>query len=104
MGDVQPTHFQERRISRIVAVQVTDENMADVAEWCGGSVVTKYERPFVATSNSGPCQAFVGDWVYRWGPGIFDPIRDAELHELFVACPPPPPLPPVSRPERSPDQ
>jgi hypothetical protein len=59
------------------AVQVTAENMAEVAQWCGGRVETtveinshsfikvKVKRPISARQT----KAFIGDWVLKAGAG-----------------------------------
>lgn len=64
---------------RVEAVRVTEENFEDVAEWCGGSIVTVRDpnqvntlfgepRRFIQVSVSRPLvprqsQAYVGDWI-----------------------------------------
>lgn len=60
------------------AVQVTADNMADVAEWCDGKVCTPDmpdEAPYVRVSVIRPThdrqtQAFERDWVLRTESGF----------------------------------
>jgi hypothetical protein len=59
-----------RKPFEIEAVQVTLENMAAVAEWCGGSVITEETSKFVKVNVTKPLndrltRAFVGDWVTK---------------------------------------
>ena len=61
----------------VEAVQVTRDNMAEVAEWCGGTLqVTEEEKPrkyiLVATirpNHERQTWAFMGDWVLKTDQG-----------------------------------
>lgn len=58
----------------IEAVQVTDDNMEDVANWCGGAFEKPYWIRVPTVHGYVPCA--VGDWVAK-GTHDFYPI-DAE--------------------------
>lgn len=74
-----PLNIQKyiRRPFTVQAVQVTLENMHEVAEWCGG-VVVKADRPensYVKAKIAHPLnkrqtQAFAGDYVLKMGRGF----------------------------------
>lgn len=59
------------------AVQVTDENIYEVAKWCSGfvDIAKRYNRPeaqyvkvdVLRPGNIRQTRAFVGDWVLRAG-------------------------------------
>lgn len=58
----------------IDAVQVTEENLEKVAEWCMGEVVQADGRRYVKVRvhrplNERQTKAFVGDWVLYAGTG-----------------------------------
>lgn len=73
------TKTYTRKPFTVDAIQVTDENMAEIAEWCSGEVqsITKTNgtRPYVKVNvhratNLRKTQAFSGDWVLRSGQGF----------------------------------
>lgn len=74
------------------AIQVTDENMEAVAEWCQGDVV-KTEAPkanYIKVRVHRPMtprqtQAFVGDWVLYAGKG-FKVYNDKAFKNYFDAA------------------
>lgn len=79
----------------IDAVQVTKENMAAVAEWCGGTIMTeKHGREevsfiFVKVSyprNERQTKAFVHDWALKVGTGVklYTPRAFKLAFEKFV--------------------
>lgn len=56
------------------AVQVTAENIHDVAKWCQGEVATEDDKQFVKVRvlrvlNERQTKAFIGDWVLYAGTG-----------------------------------
>lgn len=63
------------------AVEVTDENLKDVAEWCGGDIRTQKERGgrdedehYIKVRvhrplNDRQTKAFAGDWILYAGTG-----------------------------------
>jgi hypothetical protein len=66
----------ERKSFPVSAVQVTKENLSEVAKWCGGEVQTKTTEIKNATKiedfvqvpvknplNEKQTRAFIGDWV-----------------------------------------
>jgi len=76
------THDYVRKSFSVEAIQVTEENMADVAEWCGGKVLTASHQPDNGVSSRprmfikvhvpnarSPRQttAFVSDWILKSG-------------------------------------
>ena len=73
----------------VEAVQVTEENLNEVAKWCGGDIHTstktlrnaageetsKIKRPFIKVDvhrplNDRQTKAFVGDWVLKSESGF----------------------------------
>lgn len=59
-----------RKPFNVEAVQVTAENMAQVAEWCSGEVITDDTSKYVKVSVNKPLndrltKAFIGDWVSK---------------------------------------
>lgn len=88
--------IETRRYARapfyVDAVQVTDENMADVAEWCAGEIKTtdedngegtKYIKVKVLRSlGDDQTMAFVGRWVLKAGTG-FKVYKDSAFHRSF---------------------
>lgn len=82
------------------AVQVTAENMAEVAKWCGGQIATVTDDGVVSVSGSKfinvrhvkrpltPRQkrAFVGDWVLYAGSG-FKVYTDTAFQKCFEPKP-----------------
>lgn len=58
-----------RKPFEVEAVQVTEENITDVADWCDGEIRHTADRqPFVKVQVHRPLttrqtRAFVGDWV-----------------------------------------
>ena len=77
----------------VLAIQVTGENLSDIAEWCDGQVKAtgKVEKgiqtPFVKVQVKRPLnvrqtQAFVGDWVLWNGTG-FKVYTDSAFKKCF---------------------
>lgn len=63
-----------RKPFEVEAVQVTDQNIDEVASWCQGEVITldgvKHIKVRVLrVINERQTQAFVGDWVLYAGTG-----------------------------------
>lgn len=60
-----------RRPLHVEAVQITEENRAEVAKWCGGKVVTdKNGKTFISLEvpyarDKRQCEGHLGDWVLR---------------------------------------
>lgn len=94
----------ERKVFYATAVQVTSENIVEVAEWCGGEVrtlsepaaQTQYVRLVTyKTTPERQARAYVGDWVMYAGRGYksytqkaldltFKPaVEQAPLQEVF---------------------
>lgn len=65
-----------RKPFEVSAIQVTEENMNDIADWAGGEVRENAEgKKFVKIEtyrpiNSRQTRAFVGDWVLYAGEKI----------------------------------
>lgn len=88
MNPLQLKNYTRRPFS-VDAVQVTNENLEDVAKWCGGSVVnTTNEGKAVRLANSksrrGPKLplAKIGDWVLT-GPDGFRAFSDGAFNKVF---------------------
>lgn len=99
------THDYVRKSFPVEAIQVTEENMKDVAEWCNGSVMrasvqkdgeASRPRNFIRMNingarNSRQTTAFAGDWILKSAEsfkiytdkafkGTFtDPYKDQDL-------------------------
>lgn len=66
----------------VEAMQVTDQNIKEVAKWCGGHIATRYNFPVIT-----PHYAKAGDWIIkehgdfrRCKPDVFE-----RLYELDIA-------------------
>lgn len=77
----------------VEAVQVTEENMAEVAAWCGGEVRTadKKANAYIKLGvyhaiNKRQTQAFVGDWVLKMGKG-FKIYLEKAMSKTFTPVP-----------------
>jgi hypothetical protein len=95
----------KRKPFEVEAVQVTEDNLEDVADWCDGEVrYTASRTPFVKVNvqrplSTGQTRAFAGDWVLYAGRGFkvyttrafesnFEPVTD--LGEELVLINPEP--------------
>ena len=63
-----------RKPFEVDAIQVTVENMAEVAKWCQGTVRSSADGKYIKVrvmrpANVRQSQAFVGDWVLYAGTG-----------------------------------
>ena len=70
---IETAKFQ-RKPFEIEAVQVTEENLEDVAKWCDGVVETHGDSQHIKVRvhrplNERQTKAFVGDWVLYAGTG-----------------------------------
>lgn len=88
-----------RKSFGVDAVQVTNENIKEVAEWCGGAVYVKAVRtpkdvedvqtiayvkvPVRRPNNERQTQAFPGDWVLKSEQGfkVYGPKAFADSFE-----------------------
>lgn len=96
----QPIVFKPQRYRRrpfsVEAIQLTAENVEDVANWCGGIIRTgvnplnkqagpgKYIKIEVKRAlNDRQTRAYVGDWVLKAGGGfkIYTPLAFNESFE-----------------------
>lgn len=64
------TETYTRKPFSIEAVRVTEENMEDVAKWCGGEIHKYNGKRFIKVDVARPLtekqtKAFAGDWVLR---------------------------------------
>ena len=57
-----PTRFRKRPVE-VTAIQVTETNVVDVAEWCGGMAFPG--AGLVIPTLEGAMRADIGDWVIR---------------------------------------
>lgn len=81
-----------RRPFYIDAVQVTEENIEEVAKWCGGDVRTNSDaRKYIKVRVHRPfgdrqTQAFIGDWVLYSVSGykVYTPRAFANAFEEAV--------------------
>ena len=92
------TQEYARKPLLVQAVQVTEENMADVAEWCGGEVRTAPEKADSPAGNyihvkvfraldQRLTKAFVNDWVLFANNGykVFTPKAFSAGFDLVQA-------------------
>lgn len=72
------TQTFERRPFDVQAVQVTPDNMAEIAKWCRGEVLENSDkgeqlsRKYITARTTNPrdkrqTQAYLGDWVVKSG-------------------------------------
>lgn len=83
----------ERKTFRVQAVRVTQENMGELAEWCGGAVVnadrhpddvTQYIEVETTRMSGSKSHAWVGDWIARLSADhCFRIYRDKSFLEVF---------------------
>lgn len=65
------TETYTRKPFEIEAIRVTDENMEDVAKWCGGEIqTTEIGKRYIKVDvirplNEKQTKAFVGDWALK---------------------------------------
>lgn len=64
-----------RRIFYVDAVSVTEDNIADIAEWCKGTVKADGAHSYIKVRvdrpvNGRQTKAFIGDWVVFAGRGF----------------------------------
>jgi hypothetical protein len=69
---MEPKQYQAKAFP-VEAVQITNENIDQVARWCSGTVKTHDNHTYVAWGVAGvnPRMAFVGDWVCLHKMGFF---------------------------------
>ena len=80
-----------RRHTRCTAMQVTDDNLADVAAWAGGHtwascVVVPTMRMVDSQWRVGEHAAHVGDWVARLGDGRYQVLSDDDFRVEWMAA------------------
>jgi hypothetical protein len=85
---MQTTSYQRKPL-KVEAVQVTEDNLYDVAKWCGGDVHTtlssgkKYiEVAVLHPLHKKQTRASIGDWVLRSEQG-FKIYADAAFQKGF---------------------
>lgn len=88
---IKPQTYARRQFE-IEAVQVTDENIGQVAAWCGGKLRSYtneegFEIPFIKVQVARPLnvkqtQAHAGDWVLKAGTG-FKVYTDKAFERCF---------------------
>lgn len=83
------TDVYQRKIFLVDAVQVTEANLSQVAQWCGGEVVQTRRKdkkhisvPVKRPLNRRQTTAFVGDWVLKANKG-FKVYTDKAFKENF---------------------
>lgn len=76
MSDKLKTHKFARKTFYVDAVRVSEENIARVAEWCGGEIQTDEEAlRYIKVKVNRPltdrqAMAYLGDWVLDSGNGF----------------------------------
>lgn len=98
-----------RREFPVEEVQVTAENMQEVAQWCGGKVVPEGGVPthiwadIPNALNERQKKAYIGDHVLKQPNGTFKFFKNTAFHNTFIkATPtivntPPKPAPPTTK-------
>ena len=69
----------------VEAVQLTQANADDVAQWCGGRIVYTHRVAFEIPTLEGVMEAQEGDWIIRGVQGEFYPCKPdifAQSYEL----------------------
>ena len=88
----------ERRVFTVAAVLVTDQNMSEVASWCGGELHTKTDASnnestsYIKIKSDSPfpgrrSSAYAGDWVLKFGDR-FRIYNEAAFKRSFVPAKP----------------
>ncbi len=97
-GNVKTKLFS-RKPFFVRAKQMTPDNLAEIAEWCGGTLASKDVRgskiqyvtvPVIRPRNPREQEAYIGDWVVAAGTGFkvysnrafirdFDPVNVEDL-------------------------
>jgi hypothetical protein len=86
----------------VEAVQVTDQNMGWVNDWCSGTIILGEGKPYIHVEVKRPLydrqkQAYVGDWVLKTETGFriytdrafknsFDPERRPVAPKVSSGC------------------
>ncbi len=81
-----------RKPFSIKAVRVTEENIEEVSEWCGGRIQNQTKGKFIVVPVHDPKterqkKAFVGDWVLNYEGRGFKSYPDGSFHKSFDAAP-----------------
>lgn len=92
MNKVQPGKFRRKPFD-VEAIQVTEQNMQDVARWCKGRILTQDPSGLSYISvrvlrpqNDRQTQAFIGDWVVV-ASGKFKVYTDGAFNNVFEEVP-----------------
>lgn len=85
------TEKYTRKPFPIEAIKVTDENMEDVAKWCGGEIHTQNDKRFIKVDVNRPLtekqtKAFVGDWVLKARQKVSNSGFKVYTEKAFVHC------------------
>lgn len=85
--NMQLQSYNRNPFDPIKAIRVTNENMAEVADWCGGSIHTDPRGRFIDVPVSNPRndrqkKAYPGDWVLSSKTG-FKSYTDSAFHVHF---------------------
>lgn len=88
-----------RKSFDVEAVRVTEENIDEVAQWCGGTIEAPHALSLEEAKhikvrvrypiNERQTKAFVGDWVLNSGRG-FKVYTDNAFNKQFVSSDPTP--------------
>lgn len=79
----------QRKSFTVEAVQVTQENMREVAKWCGGTIAQTPDKKFYVAlnvANNGPrriFRAYMGYWVVLAMGGRFMVYPDKSFNATF---------------------
>lgn len=90
------TKRYNRKTFTVEAIQVTPENMADVAKWCGGEIRSdankegNLSRDYIKVDVKNPLRdkqtmAFLGCWVLKSGRNVFKVYTNASFNKSFEA-------------------
>lgn len=80
------TEKYTRKPFSIDAIRVTEENLEEVAQWCGGEIHKYNGKRFIKVDVNRPLtekqtKAFAGDWVLKAGTGF-----KVYQHKAFQHC------------------
>lgn len=80
-----------RKPFSVEVVQVTEENLEEVAAWCGGRIQKQPKGRHIVVPVQDPKterqkKAFVGDWVLNYEGRGFKSYPDGSFHKSFDAA------------------
>lgn len=84
---MKPKQYRKKPVV-IDAIMLTEENLEQVSEWCGGSMwiaPDPFTAPLVIPTLEGGHEAHFGDWIIRGIVGEFYPCRNDIFEKTYEA-------------------